>query len=79
MLQNEQWKNAAKPGSAPSIALEKAVTCSPLYTPRFSEEDAVHSFEQWLAQGNPFTREFKSDFKASVGKQHWKQVCVWFV
>lgn len=71
MLQNEQWKNAAKPGSA-SIELSKAVANSPIFTPRFNDEGFVHNFEEWVKQGNPFVHSNAS--KSYVGKRLWNQV-----
>ena len=76
MLQNEHWKNAAKLGPiTTTIELDKAIAHSPLYTPRYNDADAEHSFEKWLMQGNPFTHGAiagKSLHKAASKK--WKHV-----
>jgi hypothetical protein len=72
LLQNEQWKDAAKSLPMESIDLQSAISRSPLYTPRLEEEGSVSSFEQWVIRGNPFT---KASGKTDALKRHWKQVC----
>ncbi|KAG2432824.1 hypothetical protein HXX76_008558 [Chlamydomonas incerta] len=70
-LNNEAWQDiGAVTGSAGAVTLEleEAIRDSPFYVPAWGEPGAVHSFDKWMVEGNPFKRGLGQG-NAPEGKQ----------
>ncbi|KAG2448902.1 hypothetical protein HYH02_006250 [Chlamydomonas schloesseri] len=70
-LNNEAWQDiGAVTGAAGAVTLEleEAIRDSPFYVPAWGEPGAVHSFDKWMVEGNPFKRGLGQG-NAPEGKQ----------